>query len=305
MASQKQFILTPVGRLVAGSLYKAQTTDMEGRPLIVKNGPQAGQPRSDFFFAIAIPKGGEQHWSQTPWGKTIWETGHAAFPQGQGSQSFAWKIIDGDSAIPNSTGKRPCDREGYAGHWVLHWSSGFAPKVYTADGTKQIPEEDAVKLGYFIQVHGSVDGNGSSQKPGIYLNHSMVALAGYGPEIVLGPDAAAVGFGKGVALPPGASATPPAGAFNPVQPAVAPALPVLPAMPAVATVAPALPVLPGVPSPVVVQPHPQFLQVPTVPAVPAVPVGRTLTAKANGATYEQLVASGWTDELLRANGLML
>ena len=46
---------TPVGRLVAGSLYKGQDKDAEGRPLVVKNGPQAGQPRLDFYFAIAIP----------------------------------------------------------------------------------------------------------------------------------------------------------------------------------------------------------------------------------------------------------
>lgn len=332
MATQKQFILTPVGRLVAGSLYKAQTTDSEGRQLQVKNGPQAGQPRSDWFFAIAIPKQGEQHWSQTPWGKTIWETGHSAFPQGQGqSPTFAWKIVDGDSTVPNSVGKRPCDREGYPGCWVLHWSSGFAPKIYNSNGTQQITEPDAVKLGYYIQVHGSVDGNGSSQKPGIYLNHSMVALAAYGPEIIVGPDAAAVGFGQGVALPPGASATPPAGSFNPAPPMPAAGAPVapaaLPALPAGAVSSPALPVMPSALPQVPVQPHPAFLQVPgspaspaavpqpamsmptvpTIPAPTAAPVApvHQMTAKANGASYEQMIGAGWNDDLLRQHGMML
>jgi hypothetical protein len=347
MATQKQFILTPVGRLVAGSLYKGQTTDAEGRQLLVKNGPQAGQPRVDWFFAIAIPKQGEQHWAQTPWGRTIWEVGHGAFPNGQAqSPQFAWKIVDGDSQIPNSKGQKPCDKEGYRGHWVLHWSSGFAPKIFNADGTQQITQPDAVKLGYYIQVHGSVDGNGSSQKPGVYLNHSMVALAAYGPEIQVGPDAAAVGFGQGVALPPGASATPPAGSFNPAPPMAAPqvpgaptGMPQLPTFPGAASGAgqptglPGIPSVPGMPSAtgaaamppqlpmpqVPVQPHPGFLNVPgqpaapsalpvnpvpSVPMVPAAPV-RQMTAKANGATYEQMVASGWTDDLLRQHGMMV
>ena len=49
-------ITTPVGRLVAGSPYKGSDKDAEGRPLVVKNGPDAGKPRLDFYFAVAIPK---------------------------------------------------------------------------------------------------------------------------------------------------------------------------------------------------------------------------------------------------------
>ncbi len=46
-----------------------------------------------------------------------------------------------------------------------------------------------------------------------------------------------------------------------------------------------------------------------VPAVPAAPVtmaspSRALTALAQGATYEQLLAKGWTDATLVAHGLM-
>jgi hypothetical protein len=336
--NQQQFILTPVGRLVAGNLYKPNTTDAEGRPLLVKNGPQTGQPRQDWFFAVAIPKGAEQHWAQTQWGGVIWQVGHAAFPQGQAQNpQFAWKIIDGDSTVVDAQGRRPCDREGYKGHWVLKWSSGFAPKIYNANGTQQIVEPDAVKPGYFVQVHGSVAGNGSMQKPGVFLNHSMVALAAYGPEIIMGPDPTAVGFGQGVQLPAGASATPPGGGFNPAVPAPggAAALPPLPGAPAVPGAgAPPVPAvsLPAPPqAPTAVQPHPGFLQPPAMPAatppqagyastpaaqspgIPAVPptlpassMGsvRALTAKANGATYEQLIGAGWNDDLLRQHGMM-
>ena len=43
----------------------------------------------------------------------------------------------------------------------------------------------------------------------------------------------------------------------------------------------------------------------SAPPPPPVAGPGTLTAAANGASYEQLLAAGWTDETLRANGLMV
>lgn len=276
---------TPVGRLLMGSLYKAQTTDADGKPLVVKSGPNQGQPKVTYFFAVGIPKNpGETHWSQTPWGAAIYKAGAEAFPQACQSPSFAWKIVDGDSTVPNKKGTAPCTREGYKGHWVISFSSGFAPKIYNADGTQAITEPDAVKLGYFVQVNGDVDGNGSGQNPGVYINHSMVALSAYGPEIVVGPDASSVGFG-GAALPAGASLTPPATFVPPAQ-AAAP-MPT-PAMPA--------PVMPAA------VPNPAFLQVPTAPV--ALAPAKVMLPAANGATYEAMIAAGWTDMLLVQHGMM-
>lgn len=208
-------LLTPVGRMVAGSLYKPNTTDWQGNPLVTKTGANAGQPRQEYFFQIAIAKGSEQHWSQTPWGAVIFNAATEGFPNGEPQRpDFAWKVTDGDSTVPNKKGVTPVSKTGFAGHWVLGFSSGFAPSVYTADGTQQIAEPDAVKNGYYIQVSGTVVANGNAGNAGVYLNHDMVALAGYGEEIHNRPDAAAVGFG-GVALPVGASPTPLAGSFNP------------------------------------------------------------------------------------------
>jgi len=117
---------TPVGRFVGGSLTKPQTIDAEGRPLVYKTGADAGKPRTSFFMAIAVPKAGEAHWNQTAWGQEIWNTGHADFPQGQADHpAFAWKVEDGDSALPNKSGKKNCDREGYRGCWILKFSSSF------------------------------------------------------------------------------------------------------------------------------------------------------------------------------------
>lgn len=295
MSEQVNFT-TPVGRLVLGSLYKGQTTDAENRPLVIKSGPNAGQPRVDYFFAVAIPKGAETHWASTEWGKLIWETGHKAFPNGQGnSPAFAWKVTDGDSIVPNRAGRRPCDREGYAHHWVLHFSSGYAPKIFTADGSAPIVEPDAVKLGYFVQVAGSVAGNESLQQPGVFLNHNMVALSGYGPEIVVGPDPKSVGFGQSP-LPAGASAVPLGG--------MAPVVTGAPSVPGVPTPTPA-----PLPAQVTVVPNHTFVAgpgaaLPPPPAPSVVAPVHVMLPAANGATYEQMRAAGWTDQQLVQHGMM-
>lgn len=297
-------ILFPIGRLVRGSLYKGQDKDAEGKPLVIKSGVNAGQPRLDFYFAVAIPKGPEQHWAQTEWGAVIWGVGHAAFPQAAQAPTFAWKVIDGDSAVPNRKGRKPCDTEGYKGNWVVQFSSGYAPRIFSADGTQQITEPDAVKLGYFVQVYGSCDGNGSQSQPGVFVNHSMVAMAGYGPEIVVGPDATAVGFGKGPA-PVGMMAAPAAGGFNPAAPA--PAMVPAPVMPAPTVAAPAMMPAPAMP-PVAVAPNPAILMPPPPPpaaAAPAAPATPVMTAKAGGLSYEQMRGGGWTHEAMVQHGYVL
>ena len=47
---------TPVGRYVQGDLYTPQDKDAAGRPMLVKSGPNVGQPTRKWFFALAIPK---------------------------------------------------------------------------------------------------------------------------------------------------------------------------------------------------------------------------------------------------------
>lgn len=321
MQSQRKQFTSPVGRVVMGSLYKPNTTDAEGKPLVVKNGPNQGQPRSNFFFALAIPKGGEQHWAQTAWGAILWQVGHAAFPQAAQSPAFAWKIEDGDSQVPNKKGRKPCDNEGWAGHWILKYSGGFAPKVYRPEngGYVQVTDVDFVKPGYFVEVAGTVDGNGSQTQPGIYLNHSMVCFRAYGPEINFGPDVNEAGFGASP-LPAGASMTPPASAI-PMPAAGAPATGVTPPpAPSVAVPAPTAPVsIPAIP----VTPNPGFLQVPGSAAAPApapspvasvaaptplppvsVSPSNRMTAKAGGNSYEAMKAAGWDDANLIAHGYM-
>lgn len=267
-------ITTPVGRMVKGSLYKPNTTDADGAPLVFKHGPNVGQPRVQYFFALAIPKGQETYWSQTEWGKQLWALGNQCFPSIAASPSFAWKIDDGDSQIPNKKGHKPCDSEGYPGHWVIRLSNGFAPRIYRQEGGAFIQETevDFIKPGYWIQVALVATGNGSTSQPGIYLNPSMVCLRRTGTEISFGPDVNEAGFGV-APLPAAATAMP-----------EAIALPTIPAPAAVVATPP--------PPPAPVVPDPAFLNV------------KKMTAKAGAVPYASYIDKGWTDELLIQHGFM-
>lgn len=293
-STDKNYITTPVGRLVWGSIDKPKTKDSKGNLLVVKSGPDAGKPAPRYEFGLAIPKGTETHWNQTPWGKQIYDAAVQAWPAGQHARpDFSWKITDGDSKIPNKRMIAPCTRQGHPGHWVLAFSSSFPMDILDSTGRSRI-EPSMVKSGYYIQVAGSIKGsNSNAENPGVYLNAKFVSFQAYGPEIVNGPDPSTLGFGQ-AQLPAGASQAPMTSNFTP------------PAQASVATIAaPAAPVA-AAPAPVPVTPHTAILSPPPAPsAPPAAPVGPQMTAKAGGATYEQFRAQGWTDEAMRANGYLV
>ena len=307
MSANKEDILTPAGRLVSGDCFESQKTDAEGRPLVIKNGPNAGQPRVDYFMGLAIPKTDPEF---GPMYAKILGVAKADFPtlfDAAGNcinPKFAFKVTDGDSTVPNTKGVAPVTREGYAGHWVLHFSGGFAPKCYTAGGAEQIMDASQLKRGDYIRIYGSVKGNGSMQQPGVYLNHSMVERVGFGAAIVSGPSGEAVfGAAGAVALPVGASATPVASATPMAQPAaVAPIVPVavsqVPA--AIAAVQPAAvvpPVVNQAPAAVVpvVTPAPDFLNAPAPAPAAVVPVEKSYIVQGTAYTETALRAQGYTD----------
>jgi hypothetical protein len=280
-------ILLPTGRLVEGSLYKGSTTDMDKNPLVFKSGKNAGQPRTSWYIGVAIEKKGETHWNQTWWGKQIWEIGQNSFPNGAArSNTFAWKIVDGDSDVPNKKGSIPRDKVGFPGHWILKLSQSFAPPIVNRDGSQYLIEEDYVKAGYYIQVQISCEGNNSQQQPGVYLNPKMVSFQAYGEVINLGVDPKDIGFGEeplpaGASLAPVASVTP-APEYNHavdisnthvIQPNVAPA------------------------------PYHEILTPPSPPSQPPVPQ-RRMTEKAKGLSYDQYLAAGWNDTQLIQAGMM-
>jgi hypothetical protein len=287
-------ILTPVGRIVAGDVFKANTTDAQGRPLTIKSGPNAGQPRTEYYFALAIPKTDPSYDAEVM--QKLQAAAKAGFPtmfdaNGQCVRpDFAWKVVDGDSNIPNQNNTIPSSKEGYPGHWVLSFKGGFAPKVYSKGGESVITDPEQVKRGYYVRVYGSVAANGDMQKPGVYLNPNMVELVGYGDEINSGPDGAAVFGGAPAAnLPAGASATPLAG-----TPMATPSnMPAAPAAPAAA------------PMPSNVQPAQDFLNPPAAPVAPTSPAPaapKTYNVGGQEYTAEQLKAGGWTDAQIATLG---
>lgn len=304
-------VMFPPGRLVMGSLYKSREKDAEGKPLTIKSGPNAGQPRTEYSFLVAIPKKpGEQAWYQTEWGAKLVGVGQAAFPQQYNTPTFAWKVKDGDSQIPNRRGRKPCDNEGWKGHWVVAFSSSYVPRIYKQENGRWAPwvDVDAVKPGYWVQVQGDVAGNNSTQQPGIYINHGMVAFQGYDTEIVSGPDANEAGFNA--APLPGVSTTPVGGAMP-----VTGGMPSVPGMgaPAIPGGMPAMPGAPVAAAPTVVVPNPGFAagpamgapSVPGLPAAPTPPVARQMTALAQGRTYEMFVQAGWNDAQMIQGGYLL
>ena len=90
-------ITTPVGRLVGGHPLKvnAVTDDRTKLPKMQADGVT---PRTDSYVGIAIQKGAETHWNQTPWGQLITQEAASGWPNGEfNALTFAWKIVDGDS----------------------------------------------------------------------------------------------------------------------------------------------------------------------------------------------------------------
>lgn len=287
-------IMFPVGRLVGGSVEKMHPrTEADGKT--PKLGTD-GKPLMSINFGVAIPKT-QADWrnesyvhptmGRIEWGRQIFELAKAAYPTLHLTPTFAYKIIDGDSAIPNKNGKIPRDQTGYAGHWVIWFSQGWMPKLVNADGTCELAE-GSILPGYYVQVCGDVASNGAQppNTPGLYMNPVAVALVGIGERIETSVDTKTLGFG-GAALPPGAQPVP-----NVVEGASfgAPAAPTPPA---------------AAPAPTPVQPNAAFMTPPPPAAPPVAPAGPVMTPKAGGASYEAFRAQGWNDEQLRANGYML
>lgn len=202
----KELVL-PVGRLVGGHPMKRRgKTDKHNKPVL----DDAGNQKTDIYIGFAVAKRGEQHWNQTAWGAQIWNEGLAAWPHGQyNAPTFAWKITDGDSQIPNKKGTKPCEREGYPGHWVLQLSTMlnvpcFHPGKY--DPIQAIKNPAEIKAGDYCKVMIDVKGNDAAESPGLYLNPTAFELTQPGVEIILEsmPDVATGFGGSSSELPPGA-----------------------------------------------------------------------------------------------------
>lgn len=201
----------PAGRMVQGDLYKANDTDFVTKQKRVYPAGHrlAGQPKITYFFALAVKKNGEQHWAQTPWGQQIYQFTTQAWPVDPRTgvspiqrPDFAWKIEDGDSTVPNKNNRINARTEGFAGCWIISFSSVYPPKIITTDFTP-ITEPNAVKRGFWVEPVGTVDTNESQGNPGIYINGEFVMFRAIDKEISGMVDPRTIqGFGQS-ALPAG------------------------------------------------------------------------------------------------------
>jgi len=340
MAGQPEPFTSPIGRLVQGDAFEMQTKDQQGNARVVKTGPNAGQPAPVIFLGVAFPKftpdgrpnqEWEGFWAQM---NRIGRRDFAHLFDVNGAclaRQFAWKVVDGDGRDDKN---RPySEREGFAGHWIVRFSSSFAPKVFHANRyspADQVHDKAALRRGYYVRIAGTMVGNDNVQNPGLYMNASMVEIAGYGPEIMGGADPNAAFGGAASSAPVGMSATP-LGSNAPPPPGAGPAavgpvmLPgaggtylelkaagwtdeLLVAHGKMAAPAPAAPPPPAPsappPAPAAPPPAPAAPPPPPAPAAPPPPPARIMLPAANGQTYEAFLAAGWTDADLVSQGMM-
>ncbi len=193
---------TGTGRLVEGSLYRGQDTDLDGKKLIDKD----GVPYQLFYVALAVrKKPGETSWKQTKWGQEIYAMADNSFRDIKvlESPSFAWKIEDGDDDKLFNNRNQPRKRankekEGFAGCWILKFNTRYKPTIHRWNDQKTlvIPfnEEEAIQLGSYVQINFSAIGNDQIKSPGIFLSHEKVCYIQAGPLIKFALDANEVGF---------------------------------------------------------------------------------------------------------------
>lgn len=312
---------TFTGRFVQGDMTKTydKKDKRTGLPRIGKD----GTPISQCYVALAIPKDPAQRFV-IPGNPTyddqkaaIDAAARAAWPQffGQRAQGmqypaslpmdctspkFANKVIDGDGF--DDQGQPYSKNEGWAGCWVIKFSNGFVPKVYewTASGWQEtLHTGRAIKCGDFITVSGTCVSNQSSDSPGMYMNFDTVSFEQEGPFIASATSVdpnAALGARGAPANPP-ASPTP---AGTPAQPANAPAA-------SAGAPAPGAPISQTAPAAYSGYRQPDAAGAPPPPAPAAEappPAGPQMTPAAT-TTYDAYRAAGWTDDQLRANGLMV
>lgn len=215
------------GRLVKGHpmIYTVSKDKKTGKPKTKADGITLAA--ATMFICIAVPKGGEQHWNETEWGKLIWAEGQSGYPQGQWQLTdFSWKVIDGDSTEMNSNMTKPCDQEGYPGNWIVTGQTTLAVKCYIHpkyNPMDVVTDPAEIKTGDYcwVLIHVVPNNlNGPVESPGVYLNPYGFSMMRKGEEIVTGANPAAI-FANASApsLPVG---IPPAPVAPPVTPPDAP-----------------------------------------------------------------------------------
>lgn len=313
---------TFLGRLVQGSATEnPQRIDNKTKQKKVRPN---GEPDSPFYVAVAIEKNPANRFlidgvpSYESQKELIDADARAAWPQyfGQRPQGpvygahlapdctnpkFANKVIDGDGFDEN--GKAYNLNEGWAGCWVVKCSTYFAPQVQEWRDD-QVDARGAtlpagwfdcaktgrkIKLGDYVSISGTCDNNKSTESPGMYMNLDLVAFEKEG-ELIVSRSAVDVNAALGSRGGPSAGSAGAASSSNTAHGGQTSGT----ASGGTSYSGYRTGVTGGDDTP----PPPAA----TDETPPPPPAGPQMTAKANGKSFQDFVAKGWTEAQLREHG---
>lgn len=191
-------IVTPVGRIVSGSLTEKRTTDYEGKPV--------PEEKQNYQFGVAFRKDDPAIQGVMQYLQGVAMTQHAHNPSvtSFNLQGYSWKVRDGDT--PGRDGQVSNNT---AGHWVFYFSSSYP--INTCDASNAPIDAAQCYRGAFVDlVMNAVNNGKQGSNEGLFLNPVWVRKIAEGERITGGVDAATAfaGHAAPTALPPGASATP-------------------------------------------------------------------------------------------------
>ena len=209
MPQESKRLISPVGRIIWGSVSELNTRDITGKP-------EPDVEKHAYTFGLAIRKNetGVDSLLQAFYQQAVagypnnqmmanriaqeWQSGFAGV-------AFRFKVKDGDRPLQR-TGK-PDDNA--RGCWVISCKTKIPIKCANAQNVEIDPK--TVERGYFVDVALSIAVNEKTDNTaGLYVNPMVVRLLAFGEKIMGGVsiEDAFAGHAAPTQLPPGASATP-------------------------------------------------------------------------------------------------
>ena len=174
--------ISPIGRIVGGSLYFGNDKDYHGRPLITKDGEN--YKRYVIYVAFAKDNPELPALKQYALDIAIAEFPHCFNNGVQIVPDFYWKCRDGDTTELDDQGNPYSDREGYRGHEIWSFRRFFdGPPIMDPNGQVLI-QENLIMPGDYIRVSCQIRGNSSSKMPGLFVDMKSVEFQGVGNKII-------------------------------------------------------------------------------------------------------------------------
>lgn len=209
MPQESKRLISPVGRIIWGSVSELNTRDMTGKP-------EPDAEKHAYTFGLAIRKDDP---GVGPLLQAFYQQAVAGYPNNQmmanriaqewqsgfAGVAFRFKVKDGDRPLQR-TGK-PDDNA--RGCWVISCKTKIPIKCANAQNVEIDPK--TVERGYFVDVALSIAVNEKTDNTaGLYVNPMVVRLLAFGEKIMGGIsiEDAFAGHAAPTQLPPGASATP-------------------------------------------------------------------------------------------------